>query len=156
MQILKSQYWDVKTEKFKIDFTDLQIGTGNTANLFLKQHPRGTQILWSQIKLNQVFAGTLLNTISLRLQEFNTLGITDATSLAYNNLNGLSQVGEQFGSALAAPRIIDNVNPTPQPYVGPLLQVSKFYLRVVCNAAFNMQNLTAGNLTLWYSQFRAT
>lgn len=156
MQILKSQYWDVKTEKFKINFTDLKIGTGNTANLFLKQHPRGTAMLWSQIKLNQVFAGTSLTSISLRLQEENTLLQTDSTQVAYNTLNGQTLVGEKYGSALAAPRIVDPAMPTPQPFVCPLLLISKFYIRVVCNASFNMQNLTAGAFTLWYAHFRAT
>ena|SRR3990172_5371726 len=156
MQILKSQFIDLETYKFVVDFTDFKVGTSFQYMLPLKHHPKGFQIMWSQLKLNQVFAGTGLVSATVALGEEFTNPLPNNLQLAFNSINGFTAVGEYYGSTLAAPRRVDTSIVPNQPLTNPLLLISKMAVKFVGNAAFNLQNLTAGNLTIWYTGFRAT
>ena len=142
------------TKVFDFDFSDFQPEISNTAIISLDFIQKRTAIYYAQIKNSIPFAGPGITEAKAFLGETSVFTPLTNLSAAFINFDLTTPVSDTSGAARSIPLRPLPSNPNASPIIVNHNQATELFLILQVDPGQSINDLIAGEATIWFSFIR--
>ena len=149
MQVLKGQYQQLYSHKFRLSFSDFTAITLNYGKCKLFDVPKGFQVVSTMITCEVIFAGGGISSAALRIHDSSSLPASDSIKGQFNSYNPIAPLGDNRGVFLPTPNRAAVIGGVNRNIILNKLALTTIYATLQVNNTGGLAALTAGRCIIW-------